>query len=58
MIPTRKVGAGALAAAVSILVVMVLRRYGVTLSVEESQAVTMVLSFATSYLVPDAPAEG
>lgn len=54
MVPSRKVGAGAAAAAVSILVVMVLRRYGITLSVEESQAVTAVLSFLASYVMPDA----
>lgn len=57
MIPTRKVSVGAVAGAVSILLVLILRRFGIELTVEESQAVTLVLSFVAGYAMPEKPAE-
>lgn len=51
--PTRKVTSAALAGAVSILLAGVLRRNGIDLDPGEAQALTVVLSFGTAYVVKD-----
>ena len=50
--PTNKVIAGGVTAAVTILAVSILKRYGVEVSTEEAQAGTMILSFIASYFTP------
>lgn len=51
--PTRKVGGGAIAGTISILLVWLLGVMGITLPPEVSSAVTTILSFAVSWLVPE-----
>ena len=52
--PTRKVTGGALAGAVSIMLVWALGVMGVTLPPEVSSAVTTLVTFITSWFVKDA----
>jgi len=55
MVPTRKVGAGALAGAISVMLVWAVKNYGNTdLPAEMSSALTTVVTFITSYFVTDA----
>ena len=49
--PGRKVGAGALAGAVTVIGVYVAESFGAEVPPEVASAVTTVLSFVTSYLV-------
>lgn len=51
--PTRKVTAGALAGAVTILAVFVFGQFGVDIPAEVSSSVTVLLTFAASYVVRD-----
>ena len=51
--PTRKVGAGAVAGAVSILLVWGLQQAGVSLPAEIASSLTTILTFATSWFVPE-----
>lgn len=53
MTPSRKVGAGALAGATTIILVFILGSAGVDLPAEVASAVTTILTFATSYFVRD-----
>lgn len=53
--PTRKVQAGGLAAAVTIIIVWSLRQFaGVEVPVEVGMAITTVVSLLTQYIVPPA----
>jgi hypothetical protein len=52
-LPTRKVGSGALAGAVSVILVWILSLFGVDMPAEVASAITLVLMFATSYFVPE-----
>ncbi len=52
-VPTRKVTAGVLAGALSVLATGVAARNGIDLSVAEGQAVTVVITFVASYFVKD-----
>ena len=51
--PTKKVGAGALAGAVSVIAVWALQQTGVNMPAEISSAFTTLLTFATSWYVAD-----
>lgn len=52
--PTRKVGSGALAGALSILLVWAAKQWGqVEIPGEAGAAITTVLTFVVSYLVPE-----
>jgi hypothetical protein len=52
-LPTQKVATGALAGAVSVILVWALRQFaGLELPAEVASACTMVLSFAVSYFTP------
>lgn len=53
MTPTRKVGAGAIAGALSIIIVWFLGMAGVTVPPEVASAFTVLLTFAVSWFVPD-----
>lgn len=55
MRPTNKVTAGALAGALSVILVYVLNTYVLTppLSGEVASALTVLLTFVTGYLVPE-----
>jgi len=50
-LPTRKVAAGGLAAALSIIIVWLLRFASIEVPGEVASAFTTVLGFATAYLV-------
>jgi hypothetical protein len=53
--PTRKVSAGVLAGALSIILVWGVKTYGgVALDGEIASAITTVMTFLVSYFVPDA----
>ena len=53
--PTRKVGSGALAGALSIVLVWVIQTYGgQQIPAEVASAGTTILSFIVSWLVPEA----
>lgn len=59
MKPTNKVVAGALAGAVTVILVWAAKQYGhVELPGEVSSAVTTVLSAVAAYFVPDSTTEG
>ena len=52
--PSRKVNAGALAGALSIILVWAIKQYGATeLPVEVASGITTIITFITSYLVPE-----
>ena len=51
--PTRKVGAGAVAGAISILLVWGLQQAGVSLPAEIASSLTTILTFVTSWFVPE-----
>ncbi len=51
--PTRKVGAGGLAAGLSIILVWILGLAGVTVPAEVASSITTVLGFAVAWLVPE-----
>jgi len=51
--PTRKVGIGAVAGAVSAILIWAVGRYGLAVPGEIGSAVTTVLTFAASYFVTD-----
>jgi hypothetical protein len=52
--PNRKIGSSALAGALSILLVWGVKQWGgVEIPAEPAQAITVVLSFATGYLVAE-----
>lgn len=54
MTPTKKVTAGGLAGALSVLIVWALGEFGgLTIPPEIASAITTVLAFATSYFVPE-----
>ncbi len=53
-IPTRKVTAGALAGAVTTILIAVLGRSGISLSNEVAVAITTVVTFVASYFIPPA----
>lgn len=53
MIPTRKVGSGMLAGALTVILSFILARAGVDLPADVASAVTVVLSLGTAYLVPE-----
>lgn len=54
MKPTRKVSAGALAGAVSVVLVWAFNAFGgVTVTPEISSAFTTIVAFFTSYFVPE-----
>ena len=52
--PTRKVGAGALAGAVTVIGVFIAESLGADIPAEVASSITTILAFAASYLVPDA----
>lgn len=52
-VPTRKVGAGALAGALSVIIVWVVSEAGMDVPAEISSAFTTVLTFVTSWLIPE-----
>ena len=55
MTPTRKVGTGALAGAVSIVLVWVLGNViHIDVPATVASAITTIMTFVTSYLVPEA----
>ena len=54
--PSRKVGAGALAGALSVLIIWAAQQAGVTVPAEVSSSFTTMLSLLTSYFVTE-PAE-
>jgi len=51
--PSRKVGSGALAGALSIVLVWVLGQLGYSLPAEVSSGLTTIVTFITSYFVRD-----
>lgn len=51
--PTRKVGAGALAGAVTIIGVYIAESLGLNIPAEVASSITVVLTFATSWIVKD-----
>lgn len=51
--PTRKVGLGALAGAVTAIAVWIASRYGVAVPGEIASAITTVIYFGASYVVAD-----
>ena len=54
-LPTRKVGSGALAGAITVIIVWVINAFtGVEIPPEVSSAITLVLMFGASYFVPEA----
>lgn len=53
VMPKRKVGAGALAGALSTLLVTVLSANGVVIPPEAASALTTVIMFIVGYLVPE-----
>lgn len=53
MTPTRKVGAGALAGAVTVILVWAIGLAGVDVPVAVAQAITVVLTFITAYMVSE-----
>ncbi len=56
MIPTRKVGSGALAGAVTAVIIAISKdAFGYEFSGELASAVTVLVTFAVSYFVKDAP---
>lgn len=52
--PTRKVGAGAVAGALSVLLIWAAQQAGVTVPAEISSAFTTLVSFVTGYFIKDA----
>jgi hypothetical protein len=50
MTPTPKVAAGAIGAALSIILVFVMTQFGIVLPPEVAQAVTLLVSFAAGWL--------
>lgn len=54
MTPTRKVGAGALAGALSVIIIWVVVAFGgIDVTPEVASAFTVVLTFFVSYYVPE-----
>jgi putative flippase GtrA len=53
-IPTRKVSAGALAGAFSVVVISLLSSFDVKVSAELASSITVISSFLVSYYVPEA----
>ena len=51
--PTAKVAVGALAGAVTLIVVQVMGHYGLRLSPEAGGAITTVITFAIQYMTPE-----
>ncbi|WP_018687034.1 hypothetical protein [Actinokineospora enzanensis] len=51
--PTRKVGAGAAVGAITVVLVWIAGSLGVEIPADVAAAVTVLLSFAASYLVPE-----
>lgn len=51
--PTRKVTAGGLAAAVSVILVAILEGVGLEIAAPVASAITTVLGFVTAYFVKD-----
>lgn len=51
--PTRKVGASALAGALSVLMMWLLALAGVSIPAEVASAITTILSFVVAYFVRD-----
>lgn len=52
--PSRKVGAGALAGALSVILAGLVKQFwGIEMSVEFGMAVTTVFTFIVAYLVPE-----
>ena len=56
-LPTRKVGSGALAGAVTVVFVWILDLTGLDVPAEVASAITLILMFAASYFVQDSPTE-
>jgi putative flippase GtrA len=52
-LPTRKVGSGALAGAVTVIAVWIIDLFGVEVPPEVASAITLILMFVTSYFVRD-----
>lgn len=52
-VPTRKVGAGALAGALSVILVWAFGRAGVDIPAYVASAITVVLTFLVSYVVKE-----
>ena len=52
--PTKKVGAGAVAGALSVLLVWAVQQAGMDVTAEISSAFTTLLTFVTSWMVKDA----
>jgi len=52
-VPTRKVGAGALAGAISVVLVWALNRAGAGITPEIAQAITIIMTFLVSYVVKE-----
>jgi len=50
-LPTRKVGSGALAGAVTVILVWVLSQFSVDIPAEVASSITLVGVFTTSYFV-------
>lgn len=51
--PTRKVAAGSVGGAVGVILIFVLSQFGVEVPAEVAAAISTVLGFAMSYLVPE-----
>jgi hypothetical protein len=51
--PTAKVAVGALAGAVTLIIVQICGHYGLKLSAEVGAAVTTVITFAIQYMTPE-----
>lgn len=52
-VATRKVGAGTLAGALSVVLVAILDGNGVEISAAVAAAITTILTFITAYVVPE-----
>jgi hypothetical protein len=56
MKPQRKIVAGGIAGSVSSLVVWALQQFGgIEVPAEQAVAITMLITFAVQYIVPNAP---
>ncbi|RJQ79985.1 hypothetical protein D5S17_09450 [Pseudonocardiaceae bacterium YIM PH 21723] len=57
MTPTRKISASAIAGALTVLLVWALSGLDITVPAEVAAAITLLISFAVGYLVPERPTD-
>lgn len=57
LLPQRKVWASALAGAVLVLLLKILRHYGIEFTAEEAAQLLVLLTFAVAWLVPSADSD-